>query len=169
MDSQKLNDWMQVVGIFAVVLSLIFVGYQLKQSQDIAIAGQNQERQSVVNDYYAALIQDDDIVVYYGSRHREHLEANVDIESRRSDRMIGLSYIRSRMRLSIYDNNHFQYQFGFMTAESWEPYLNMTKTVCSKEQDAGKIMLNHGDQFREGFRELCLGFINESDDASSTE
>ena len=163
MDSEKLNDWMQVVGLFAVVLSLIFVGFQLKQSQDIAVAGQNQERQSVVNDYYAALIQKDEIVDYYGARHREHLEVNVDTERPRSDRMIGLSYIRTRMRLSIYDNNHFQYQLGFMTVESWQPYLDMTKAACSKEQDAGKIMLNHGDQFRRGFRELCLGFIDESD------
>jgi hypothetical protein len=169
MDSQKINDWMQVVGIFAVVLSLIFVGYQLKQSQDIAIAGQNQERQSVVNDYYAALIQNDEIVDYYGSEHREHLDANADNESRRSDRMIGLSYIRTRMRLSIYDNNYFQYQFGFMTAESWQPYLDMTKSACSKEHDAGKIMLNHGDQFREGFRELCLGFLNEADKITNSD
>ncbi len=127
MDSEKLNDWIQVVGIFAVVLSLMFVGYQLKQSQDIAVAGQNQERQSVVNDYYASLIQIDEVVDYYGARHREHLDSDVDTESRRSDRMIGLSYIRSRMRLSIYDNNYFQYQSGFMTAEYWEPYLNLTK------------------------------------------
>ncbi len=72
MDSDKLNDWMQVVGIFAVVVSLMFVGYQLKQSQDIAIAGQNQERQSVAIDYYASLIQVDEIVDYYGAQHREH-------------------------------------------------------------------------------------------------
>jgi hypothetical protein len=44
MDSAKLNDWMQVSGIFAVVISLMFVGYQLKQSQDIAIAGQNPDQ-----------------------------------------------------------------------------------------------------------------------------
>ena len=43
MDTQKLNDWMQLIGIFSVVVSLVFVGYQLKQSQDIAVAGQNQE------------------------------------------------------------------------------------------------------------------------------
>lgn len=162
MDSAKLNDWMQVVGIFAVVVSLIFVGYQLKQSQDIAIAGQNQERQSVAFDYYASLIQVDEIVDYYGARHREHLDANFDVENHRSDRMIGLSYIRSRMRLSIYDNNHFQFQSGFMTAESWRPYLNLTRYSCSKKFDTGKIMLNHGDHFREKFRDLCMKFINES-------
>ena len=162
MDSAKLNDWMQVVGIFAVVVSLMFVGFQLKQSQDIAIAGQNQERQSVALDYYASLIQVDEIVDYYGAQHREHLDANINVDNRRSDRLIGLSYIRSRMRLSIYDNNHFQFQSGFMTVESWLPYLNLAKTSCSRESDTGKIMLNHGDQFREGFRELCMNFISGS-------
>jgi len=38
MDSAKLNDWMQVVGIFAVVASLIFVGLQMRQDQLIARA-----------------------------------------------------------------------------------------------------------------------------------
>ena len=164
MDSAKLNDWMQVIGIFAVVVSLMFVGYQLKQSQDIAVAGQNQERQSVALDYYASLIQVDEIVDHYGTQHREHLDANFDVENRRSYRMIGLSYIRSRMRLSIYDNNYFQYQSGFMTFESWQPYLNLTKSACSKGSDHGKIMLNHGDHFREGFRELCMNFISESEE-----
>jgi hypothetical protein len=37
MDSSKLNDWMQVIGIFAVVVSLIFVGLQMRQEQEIAI------------------------------------------------------------------------------------------------------------------------------------
>ena len=38
MDSQKLHDWLQIVGIAAVVASLIFVGMQIKQSDDIALA-----------------------------------------------------------------------------------------------------------------------------------
>ena len=44
MDSSKLNDWMQIVGMFAIVASLIFVGLQMKQSQEIAIAAQYQAR-----------------------------------------------------------------------------------------------------------------------------
>jgi len=35
MDSAKLNDWLQVLGIFALVASLIFVGLQMKQTQEI--------------------------------------------------------------------------------------------------------------------------------------
>ena len=37
MDSARLNDWMQVVGFFALVASLIFVGLQIRQDQEIAI------------------------------------------------------------------------------------------------------------------------------------
>jgi hypothetical protein len=37
MDSAKLHDWLQLVGIFALVGSLIFVGLQLKQTQEVAL------------------------------------------------------------------------------------------------------------------------------------
>ncbi len=162
MDFAKLNDWMQVIGIFAVVVSLIFVGFQLKQSQDIAIAGQYQDRMSVAFDYYAWNGQIDELVDRYGARHREHLDVDIDLKNSRSNRLIGLSYISSRMRLSFYDNNHFQFQSGFMTDEAWQPYLHLTRLVCSRESDEGKIMLNHGDRYRVRFRDLCMNFINES-------
>jgi hypothetical protein len=38
MNSAKLNDWFQMIGLAAVVGSLIFVGLQLKQADDIAFA-----------------------------------------------------------------------------------------------------------------------------------
>ena len=41
MDSAKLNDWMQVVGIFALVASLVFVGLQMRQARDVAISAGN--------------------------------------------------------------------------------------------------------------------------------
>ena len=38
MKQAKLRDWLEIVGIFSVVVSLIFVGLQLRQTQKIAIA-----------------------------------------------------------------------------------------------------------------------------------
>ena len=38
MDIAKINDWLQVLGIFGVIASLIFVGLQMKQTQEIALA-----------------------------------------------------------------------------------------------------------------------------------
>ena len=40
MNSAKLSDWMQIIGIFAVVASLIFVGLQMRQEQRISFAEQ---------------------------------------------------------------------------------------------------------------------------------
>ena len=36
MDSKKLNDWLQIVGLFGVIASLVFVGVQVRQTQVIA-------------------------------------------------------------------------------------------------------------------------------------
>ena len=58
MDSSRLNDWVQIFGIFALVASLIFVGLQLRQSQEIAEfegftagANRNMTFQSLVVDH----------------------------------------------------------------------------------------------------------------------
>lgn len=40
MDSAKLNDWLQIVGMLAIVASLVFVGLQVKQSQSIGEGAQ---------------------------------------------------------------------------------------------------------------------------------
>lgn len=36
MDSEKLNDWLQIIGLFGVMASLVFVGVQIRQTQVIA-------------------------------------------------------------------------------------------------------------------------------------
>jgi hypothetical protein len=46
MASIKFNDWIQVIAIFALVGSLIFVGLQMRQTQAIAISAAYQARAS---------------------------------------------------------------------------------------------------------------------------
>ena len=41
MKQAKFREWLEVVGIFAVVVSLVFVGLQMRQTQQIAIAEMN--------------------------------------------------------------------------------------------------------------------------------
>jgi hypothetical protein len=50
MDSAKLNDWMQVIGIFAVVASLIFVGLQMQQDREIAAVEAMSSRSGEITD-----------------------------------------------------------------------------------------------------------------------
>ncbi len=43
-DTSKINEWLQVVGMFGVIASLIFVGLQMKQTQQIALSSIYQGR-----------------------------------------------------------------------------------------------------------------------------
>ncbi len=36
--STRLNEWLQVAGLFGVIASLMFVGLQMKQQQEIALS-----------------------------------------------------------------------------------------------------------------------------------
>lgn len=44
MNSKKVQDWLQVVGLFGVIASLIFVGLEMRQAQKIAMSQANQAR-----------------------------------------------------------------------------------------------------------------------------
>lgn len=75
MDSAKLNDWMQVVGIFAVVASLIFVGLQMRQAQEIAVADQYQDRADAALTFYLARMQSEQSLVMTGNDISEDVSA----------------------------------------------------------------------------------------------
>ncbi len=43
-DTAKINDWLQVIRMFGVISSLIFVGMQMKQEHEIALPNTYQTR-----------------------------------------------------------------------------------------------------------------------------
>lgn len=53
------RDLAEIIGFASIVGSLIFVGMQLRQSQEIAIASQYQERASTAVDYYSSQMQNE--------------------------------------------------------------------------------------------------------------
>ena len=51
MEKVSLDVWIQLVGMLSVVASLVFVAIEIRQSQDIAIAGQIQARNQALMDF----------------------------------------------------------------------------------------------------------------------
>lgn len=76
MDTAKLNDWLQIFGIFALVASLIFVGLQLKQEQDIAAFEAVDDAANRVHDIRALLTENADVW------NRGCLGEELDVEER---------------------------------------------------------------------------------------
>ena len=59
MSGTNWKDTAELIGIAAIVASLIFVGLQMKQSQDIAIAAQYQSRADTAVEWYISRMASD--------------------------------------------------------------------------------------------------------------
>jgi len=112
MDSEKINDWMQVVGIFAVVASLIFVGMQMQQDQKIALS---QAFQSRTDTQVEMLITSADNPLFVSA-----VTKNVSGNADSTTDMEGLA-VRQYAAAFLYlsENLHYQYVNGFIDEDRW--------------------------------------------------
>ena len=113
MDSAKINEWVQIVGIFALVASLLFVGLQLKQAQDIALSEVSQSR----TDTTVELIVNSAENPYFVSAFAKI--QNGDRESMTSEEHVAMRQYATAL-LYLYENQQFQYSSGFITEERWQ-------------------------------------------------
>ena len=115
MDSEKINDWLQVIGVFGVIASLVFVGLQLKQSQDIALAAQYHARAAAVMDYRAVQLASG-----FDFSTRFQPEGEGGLSPAQHNALVGAS----EWAWTQLDNNHYQHEAGFLDDESWQALQN---------------------------------------------
>jgi len=114
------KDIAELLGITAIVASLIFVGLQLKQSHEIALGAQYQARAETTLNIYAS-----------------HIEAGYVLRPLQKYVTEAITAQDISMRLwawAAYDNHHFQYQNGFLTDEAWEGHarsIRQTYNSCA--------------------------------------
>jgi len=160
----------ELVGIGAIVASLIFVGMELRQSQEIAIASQYQTRTQFNLDYIATL--DAQAAAAQGKMLRSAvLNANLTDDqsahfSQLSDEEFGKIANNARRIIFIFDNSHFQYQAGFMNEESWQAIRRRTKNVLGRNVVARGEILEQSHRWRDSlvreFETMMQEFDSES-------
>ena len=107
----------EFVGIGAIVASLVFVGLQLKQSQEIAIAAQYHDRAEASMNLALAHLEAD----YVPLAFRHGLSDDISAGDINTFHWLWISQ----------DNHYYQYQLGFMAEESWQTQLQVVKTIYS--------------------------------------
>ena len=153
---KELNDWLQVFGLFGVLGGLIFVGLQLKQSQEIAIASQYSDRASDSQEYWHWIGEQPFLVERLGRTHRQHLRLLSDFRDDWTDEEVGLAYVSGRAFLTNWENNYYQYESGFMTEDGWLAWSNRIRNACTSEGHVARLILsNHQDLYVPGFVEFC--------------
>ncbi len=113
MDVAKLNDWMQVFGVFAIVASLIFVGLEMQQAQEISMSQAYQARVTAVVEWNSAF-----------AANQAALSARRKAANGAADEITAEEYDAWSNTLDglfhLFDNAHYQYQKGFVSQEFWD-------------------------------------------------
>ena len=156
MNSSKINDWMQVVGIFALVASLIFVGLQMKQTQEIALSAAFQSRIQTSVEMVTARAANENAIVAYYTATEEGLD-QLPFEVRKAGELHAFAL------MLVYDNIHFQYESGFITEEDWHNALvDMTEAIRDRPI-VRSVMMGLLDRMRPSFRELVVQIDSDRD------
>lgn len=143
-NSQKLNDWLQIIGMFGLVLSLIFVGLQLRQSQNIALSAAYQARAQMSVD-----------ISLVSSSTPEFTSASAKLYVGEANRitpeeLVALEY-NFGANVATFENNHYQYESGFLPEEHWQKVLDDMHCLFSHELYR---RLLGGWDFRESFQKV---------------
>jgi len=171
MNSTNWKDIAELVGISAIVASLVFVGMELRQSHQIAIAAEYQERATSVIDQYNAQIQSDTALSVVGQPlydavrsadfpdEYRHLYEGYTVEQ------LGFNTINTLNALTAFDNIYFQYQSGFISDESWQAFRYRLRRIF--ESPVTRQMFEKDPNwYRASYRQLCSELITEIDSDS---
>ncbi len=118
----KFADWKdsaELIGIVAIVASLVFVGLQLRQSHDIALATQYQARAEATQNVYLASIEADYLVPVPALRN-----GIGDKFSARDINVFLWLWIQ-------YDNHFYQYESGFLDESAWQAQHRNSRDLWS--------------------------------------
>ena len=105
------KDTAELIGIAAIVASLIFVGLQLKQSHDIAISNQYQARLDSVLAAKGNMLQSEAFITAMQKVERGETLGSVELTV--IDLAIGQMF-------DLWESNYFQYVSGYVDEEHWQ-------------------------------------------------
>ncbi len=146
MDSAKLNDWLQVLGMFALVASLIFVGLEMQQSQKIALSAAYQAR------------ADSSMILRMAPLESETLQsaaAKIYVQGMGLDQLTPEERVVLRGRwngqMTYLENMHYQYISGFISEEHWETNRSELRSMLGRIPEWRLGIVENCSSFRDSF------------------
>ena len=124
MKKVSMDTWIQLLGMFSVVAGLIFVGLEMKQTQRIALANQQQARTELITDM---MLVDMELVGDFGASG----QIATDWESMNPQQK-ALRETRQNYLWQVLENNFSQNEMGLLTPELWEQVESYNKARWSE-------------------------------------
>ncbi len=125
MAKETVSDWLQILGFAGLIASLVFVGLELRQSREIAMADVYQQRAAMLIDVHSITLTSELLYDMYN-----RLQAGEPLNA--GDQILlatGLTPI-----FTYWENNHFQYEIGLLSEEQWRSSRNAMKAMLEKPE-----------------------------------
>tara|TARA_B100000676_G_C17915585_1_gene752511 strand:- start:74 stop:544 length:471 start_codon:yes stop_codon:yes gene_type:complete len=126
MKKVSLDVLIQFIGMTGVIASLIFVGLEMRQSQQIALASQQQERASLVTEIIGTFTEVDPPISMV-----DYLDENFNV-SNPDKKAIAETFVY-RMWM-VYENDYLQYELGLMSEDIWQAKLASMRFMYNRCQ-----------------------------------
>ena len=151
MNSQRLNDWLQVVGLFGVIGSLIFVGLQLRQTQAIALSERYENRSAATINTNVGVMSSPEALSGVAKIYRNESDELTMPEAVALEQLIG-------SLLTMLENNHLQFQQGFLSNEHWQ--RNLRELHCTLTVPLFREIATDWE-FRDSFKNIISRVLQE--------
>jgi len=168
MQNPKWKDVIELVGIAAIVASLLFVGLEMRQSQQIALASQYQARTDSGRQYfYESLASEYRIQDLAGDIQAWDWPPGFLSESEEQwladnpPSVWAEAAYWSTINLYGFDNYYYQYQSGLLSEEGWLALRSRLRGLLKDDPFARYLIVNYGEDFRSSFRNLAVAIITE--------
>jgi hypothetical protein len=162
----KLHDWLQIVGLFGVIASLIFVGLQLKQDRDIAIAAAYQARTSSASDSLASIADNPVVIRALAKAEYGDPQTLVHIEGFAAE-LTAEELMAAQMSINsmatLIDNSYYQYQAGFLPEDHWLAVRNLVKAMISRNPLWRAGLSTRPNNRRPEFNDMMDALLEEID------
>lgn len=149
----SLQDWAnisQIVGGFAVVVSLAYVAYELRQNTVARETGARQQFGALDLAYLSASL--DPAVVARALAKQEQGEQLSSLE---------FSQLRHRQHVNfrVFENAHYQYKRGALDEGEWTRYREIIRVVLCNDEAAKAMWRDFwfAAEFRAVVDEICAG------------
>ena len=119
----RFDVWVQLIGMLGVLGGLIFVGLEMKQSQQIALAAQQQARTaalvSIIGSFSEAVVP---------ANWGDMVSATLDSKSGHEKELGNNAAYQLWM---LYENDHLQHKLGLMDEGVWEAKVASMQNLYS--------------------------------------
>ena len=117
------DTWVQLLGMLGVLGGLVFVGLEMHQSQQIALAAQQQARTEIFTGIVNSVNESSDVSLY---QILSKVERNEPLTT--SEKKIAENY--AFQTVWIFENDFIQYKAGLIDEDVWSAKLFSMRTVA---------------------------------------